>query len=426
MREILMNPVKFGIQDRMNYIYYIMITFLGYYSQLAQADWPQFLGPERNGSQKDVVVPLTFKGDEPSINWKRDVGFGFSGPVVSDGKVFIFHRKANKCLIESLNLDSGKLLWSFDYDTDYVDDFGFDKGPRAVPLIHNNKIYTYGAEGMLHALDIEKGKVIWKKNLRDEYGAAKGFFGRACSPIIIDGILIIQAGGKDCGILGFNPQNGDHQWTLSDHEAGYASPVATIIDNKKLVLCFTREGFLCIDPKKGEVIIEKENRAEMNASVNATSPVIIENNKVFLSACYGVGASLWLIDIVNKKIKEQWKTDDKLDCHYATPVLFEGHLIGYHGRQETGTQLRCIDVETGKIKWQSAQMPAGTVILSGKTLIILSERGELILASANTEEFKISARGQILGAETRAMPALSGGYFLARDKRKLVSIKFNP
>ncbi len=421
-----MTHVKFGIQDKMNFIYYIVVTLLSFSSSIVLADWPQFLGPERNGSQKKAVVPLTFKGGEPFINWKHDIGFGFSGPVVSGRKVFIFHREKNKCVIESLDLNTGKSFWSFDYDTDYVDDFGFDKGPRAVPLIKENKIYTYGAEGMLHALDLETGKLIWKKNLRDEHGATKGFFGRACSPIIIDDTLIIQAGGKGCGILGLNPKTGNIQWKLSDHEAGYASPVATKIKNQKLAICFTRHGFLCIDPKKGEIIIEKENRAEMNASVNAASPVVIENNKIFLSACYGVGASLWLIDIENKRIKELWQTNDNLDCHYATPVLFDGHLIGYHGRQETGTQLRCIDVKNGKIKWQSAQMPAGTVILSGKTLIILSERGELILASANTEEFKISARGQILGAETRAMPALSDGYFLARDKRKLVSIKFNP
>ena len=161
----------------------------------------------------------------------------------------------------------------------------------------------------------------------------------------------------------------------------------------------------------------------MNASVNAASPVVIDNDKVFLSACYGVGSSLWKIDTKRKKLDLIWSSNDKLDCHYATPILYKDHLIGYHGRQETGTELRCIEVKTGKEKWRSGRMPAGTITLSKNTFIILSEKGELVIAPASTKEFKPSARGQILGADTRAMPALSNGYFFARDKRKLVSIK---
>ena len=108
----------------------------------------------------------------------------------------------------------------------------------------------------------------------------------------------------------------------------------------------------------------------MNASVNAASPTVIENDKVFLSACYGVGASLWKIDINKRKLQELSRSNDKLDCHYATPILYKGHLVGYHGRQETGTELRCVEVKTGRIKWKSDRLPAGTITLSKDTFII--------------------------------------------------------
>lgn len=389
-------------------------------------DWSQFLGPARNGITQSVVVPLSFPGGEPKLEWEYELGNGFSGPVVSDDQVFIFHRKGNRSVIDSLSLDSGNLLWSFGYGTDYIDDFGFDKGPRAVPLVNSGRVYIFGAEGMTHCVKSESGKLIWLKDLRKELGSTKGFFGRACSPLLIGKTLIIQTGGKDCGVVGLDAERGTLKWKSTNHEAGYSSPIATKINGKEIAVLFTRTGFLCIDPDTGKVIIEKAHQSAMNSSVNAASPVMVGSGKVFLSACYGVGAAVWEIDPENKKLSTVWEAGDRLDCHYATPVLFQGHLIGFHGRQETGTELRCIDASTGKVKWSSGRISAGSVTLAKKTLLVLTERGELILAPASTKSFKPSARGQILGADTRAMPALAKGRIFARDKRKLVSIKLNP
>ena len=404
-------------------LFVLTITFLTKY---CFADWPQFLGPHRNGTTQNESIPFEFADGEPEIEWEHSIGNGFSGPVVSNGHVVISHRKGNRAVTDALNIEDGKPVWAYEYETDYVDDFGFDNGPRAVPLIHSKSVFIFGAEGMLHSLDAKSGELIWKRNLRKELGSSKGFFGRACSPIIIGNTLIIQAGGKGCGIIGLDPAKGTLKWKATDHEAGYASPIASKIGNQEIVILFTRTGFLCIEAISGKILIEKAHRATMHASVNAASPVLIKPDEVFLSACYGVGASVWKINPENRKINKLWELKNQLDSHYATPVQFEGHLIGYHGRQETGTEIRCIESSTGKVKWSSGRIPAGSITLANKTLIILTERGEMILAPANTDKFKPSARGQVLGAETRAMPALSNGRFFARDKKKLVSIKLIP
>ncbi len=390
------------------------------------ADWPQFLGPHRNGTTQNENIPLKFTNGEPKIEWAYSIGNGFSGPVVSNGHVIIFHRKDNQAVTDSISIEDGNVIWTHQYETDYIDDFGFDNGPRAVPLINDQRIFIFGAEGMLHCLDIKSGKEIWKRNLRKELGSSKGFFGRACSPIIIGNTLIIQTGGKGSGVIGLDPANGKLKWKASDHEAGYASPIASKIGNQEIAILFTRTGLLCIEAATGKILINEAHRAKMHASVNAASPILIKPDQIFLSACYGVGASVWEINPQNKKINKLWELTDQLDSHYATPVQFKDHLIGYHGRQETGTEIRCIESSTGKIKWSSKRIPAGSITLANKTLIILTERGEMILAPADEEEFKPSARGQILGAETRAMPALSNGRFFARDKKKLVCIKLNP
>ena len=389
-------------------------------------DWPQFLGVHRNGTAHGESLLPEFPGDEPEIIWKHKLGSGFSGPVVSEGQVFIFHRQNNRAVLEALSTKNGEVQWTFHYITDYTDDFGFDNGPRSVPVVHEKKIYLLGAEGIAHCINAVTGECIWSVDLQEKLDSKKGFFGRACSPIVINDTLILQIGGTSAGIVGLNTETGILKWKATDHEAGYASPVMANISGEAIAVCFTRNGLVCLNPSNGNVIIDHANRASMHASVNAASPVIVSPGRVFISACYGVGASLWQISPREKSLKPVWKTHQKLDCHYATPVSFEGHLIGFHGRQETGTELRCIDALTGALKWQSGRMAAGTITLAGKTLIILTERGELILAEASGSSFKPAARGQILGADTRAMPALSNGQLFARDKRHLVCVKLNP
>lgn len=406
-----------------------ILTFsilLAFSASLKGGDWTQFLGPYRNGSTKGENLQAEFPESEPKIIWRHKVGSGFAGPVVNAGRAFIFHRQGNKAILDALSTADGKTQWSFEYHTDYNDDFGFDNGPRAVPLIHEEKVYLMGAEGTAHCINAVTGTCIWSFDLRQKLSSKKGFFGRACSPLIIEDSLILQAGGKDAGIIGLDLQTGKLKWKATNHEAGYASPVVATIAGQKIAVCFTREGIVCLNPSNGKIIVEHAHRSSMNASVNATTPVMVANDRVFISACYGVGATLWKIIPEKNKLAPIWKTNQKLDCHYATPVNFNGHLIGFHGRQETGTELRCIDTLTGDVKWQSGRMAAGSVTLAGKTLVILTERGELILAKASENSFKPAARGQILGTDTRAMPALSNGHLFARDKRHLVCVKINP
>jgi outer membrane protein assembly factor BamB len=390
------------------------------------ADWPQFLGPDRNGAATDLTIAEKFPGGEPEILWKHAVGAGFAGPAVANGAVIVFHRKGDQAVAESLDAADGTPRWKFEYPTDYVDDFGFDNGPRATPLVAGDRIFLFGAEGMVHCLDAKTGKANWAKDLRKELGADKGFFGRASSPLLADNILVMQIGGEGAGIIGLDAKSGAIKWKATDHEAGYASPVAATIKGRKYSLHFTREGFVCLDPANGKVLIERKHRAKMHASVNAATPIFIAPDKVFITACYDVGATLWQLDPAAGTIVEIWAAGKKLDCHYATPVRHRGRLIGFHGRQETGTTLRCIEAATGEIKWTSEKIPAGSVTLAGDSLIVLTERGELILAKAGGESFSPTARGQILANGTRSFPALSGGRLFSRDKRQLVCVNLEP
>src|SRR6185295_15250810 len=151
----------------------------------------------------------TWPKEGPTQLWQKRAGQGFSGPVVASGKLILFHRLDDKETVECLDAKTGKANWSFDYPTKYRDDFGFDEGPRATPAIADGRVYTYGAEGILHCLELEKGTDLWSKNIKAEFHTGKGFFGIANSPLIEGNAVLLNAGGRDgAGIVALDRKEG--------------------------------------------------------------------------------------------------------------------------------------------------------------------------------------------------------------------------
>ena len=162
-------------------------------------DWPQFLGPQRNGVYTGPRLAASWPAGGPKRVWRKPVGQGFAGPVVAGDRLILFHRVGNEEVVEALDARSGNPLWRFAYPTTYRDDFGFDEGPRAVPVVAQNRVYTFGAEGQLHALDLADGKRVWSVDTARRFGVPKGFFGAAGSPLVEDGRVIANIGGRDNG-----------------------------------------------------------------------------------------------------------------------------------------------------------------------------------------------------------------------------------
>jgi len=158
-------------------------------------DWPQFLGPTRNGVYVGTNLATSWPEDGPPLKWRTKIGRGFSGPVVSDGRLIIFHRLDSGAIVDCLESQSGKPIWRYQYHTDYVDDFGFDEGPRSTPAIASGFVYTFGAEGTLTCLAMADGKLLWKVDTRSRFNASKGFFGAACSPLEEGQSVLLNIGG---------------------------------------------------------------------------------------------------------------------------------------------------------------------------------------------------------------------------------------
>jgi len=382
-------------------------------------DWPQFLGPTRNGISPGTDLVPTFPPGGPKILWQKDVGQGFSGPVISDGKLILFHRVDDKETVECLDPKTGNRLWLSDYPTHYQDDFGFDEGPRATPTIVDGKIYTFGAEGMVNCWELATGRNLWRVDTKTQFTAAKGFFGMACSPLVEGNGVILNIGGEGAGIIALDKSTGKLLWKTTDEEAGYSSPVAAQFDGKRYALVFNREGLVALDPASGAVSFNFHWRSRTRESVNAATPVVI-GDRIFVSASYGAGAALLKFKPTGPD--RIWSGDDILSNHYATSVYHAGFLYGFDGRQEAGPKLRCVNVKDGKVKWSQDDFGAGTLMVAGDRLLILTEKGELVLAPATPDGFQPISRSQILSFEVRAYPALADGLYYARSKEKLVCV----
>ena len=386
---------------------------------LAASDWPQFLGPSRTGVYVGAPLNEKWPSTGPRVIWRKQVGQGLSGPVVAGTQLILFHRVDDREVVESFDALTGAPKWRHAYQTTYRDDFGFDEGPRAVPVVADGIVYTYGAEGKLSAIDLQTGKLLWNVDAMREFEVDKGFFGAAGSPLVEDGKVIANVGGRKAGIVAFDAKTGKVIWTATTDAASYSSGIAATMLGRRYAVFLTRAGLVGLDPANGQVRFQRPWRARQAASVNAATPVIV-GNTIFVSAEYGPGAGALQFD--GTKLVDLWASDDVLSNHYATSVFHEGTLYGFHGRQEFGPVFRAVDLQSGKVLWSTPRFGAGSVTLAGNRLVIVRESGELLIAAASPKSFQQIASAQVLPATVRAYPALSDGILYLRNDNTLVAV----
>jgi outer membrane protein assembly factor BamB len=388
-------------------------------AQGAAYDWPQFLGPERNGVYRGPALAETWGASGPAVVWRKEIGQGLSGPVVAQNRLILFHRVSDQELVEAFDARTGTSQWRYAYPTAYRDDFGFDEGPRAVPVVVDGVVYTFGAEGQLHALDLATGRRIWSEDTKRRFGVPKGFFGAAGSPLVEDGRVLANVGGKNAGIVAFDAKTGKVLWTATDDEASYSSAVGAAIGGRRYAIFLTRNGLVGVDPVTGALQFQRRWRARLAASVNVATPLVV-GDLIFISAEYGPGAAALRVE--GSKLIDLWASDEVLSNHYATSVYHDGYLYGFHGRQEYNPSFRAVELRTGKVRWSQDRFRGGSVSLVGDRLLILRETGELILAAASPDGFKPFARAQVLPPTLRAYPALSDGFLYVRNDDTLVCL----
>lgn len=388
---------------------YLLLTVVLLPNVAAAGDWPQILGPHRNGAAEGEQL-LPWQDGGPKNLWTRKVGFGFGGVAVVKNRVVVFHRVDNIERIEALDVRTGQRVWKADFPATYRGGINSDTGPRCVPLIHKERIYVFGAAGDLHCVTLGKGAKQWSQQPYRDFDGDEGYFGAGSTPIIADEKLLVNVGGS-AGIAAFALDTGKLVWKSTEEVASYSSPTLAKINDESHAIFVTRMNTVSVDPKNGKVRF-RFPFGKRGPTVNAATPLVF-NNQLFVSASYGVGAKL--VNIGKKPLRTLWSGDEIMSSQYTTCVVRDGHLYGVHGREDVGaSELRCVDVTNGKVKWTEPRFGVAHVILAGNKLLVQKVGGELILADASPKGFRSLASATVSRDIARAMPALSNGRLFVR------------
>lgn len=386
----------------------------------AGGDWPQLHGPARDGHSAETKLNWDWPPGGPKVVWKLDTGSGWASPVVVGENLILFHRVGDEEVVACRAAATGKEKWKLAYPTRYKDDFGFDDGPRATPAVVDGAVYTLGADGDLTATDLATGKKLWARNLTTDYRPAKGFFGVACSPLVLDKKLFVNVGAKGAGVVCFDAATGKELWKSTDDGASYSSPVAGRFDGKPAVVFLTRAGLRVLDPTGGKSLYDFPWRPRDNNSVQAATPVVW-NDEVFLTVSYSTGAAL--VELKGGKVEEVWSNDKALSSQYNTPVRVGDYLYGTHGRSDAGAAiLRCVEWKTGAVKWSEPKFGGASLVAVDGGLLALTEGGDLVRFDASAEGYKERARATLLAKPARPSPALANGLLYLRDGKQLVCV----
>jgi outer membrane protein assembly factor BamB len=384
---------------------------------LLAGDWPQILGPNRNGVAEGERLCRDWGNNQPNELWQRDVGEGLAGVAVAKGRVILFHRLDDVQVVEALAADSGTPLWKHQWPTHYQSRISTDSGPRCVPLGLQDAVYVHGAEGHLVCLGLADGKQRWWRDTAVDFGVLEGYFGAGSSPIVAANLLLLNVGGRgEGGIVAFTLDEGKTVWQTGGERASYSSPILTQLDGVPHALFVTRYNFLALEPHSGKVRF-RIPFGQRGPTVNGATPVVMDKH-VFLSASYGIGAR-W-IGVSEDGANVEWNRDDLMSSQYCTSVRQHGTLYGVDGRQDGAPgNLRSFDPASGELHWSEASFGMATLIRAKDTLLAMKTDGQLVLVDATPDQYRELARWQLLNGTTRALPALSEGRFYVRDENTL-------
>lgn len=389
-------------------------------------DWPQILGPNRNGIATDERLATSWPAGGPRVAWERPVGTGFSGPAVAGGRVFVFDRKGARERVTAISADNGRQLWVADFAAKFVPAYVNDDGPRCVPVVHAGRVIVFGAQGGLHCLDAKTGKTHWSRSTMADFNSKRafrgeppeGFFGKGSTPIVVGDLVIVNVGGseKKAGIVAFRLADGKTAWQSTDVRASYSSPAFARIGTTPHVIFAARFHVVSVDPRTGKELF-RFPFGRPGPNVTAATPLIL-GDQVFVTASYGFGAVM--AKVSGGRVSDTWRSDDILSSQYTTAIAAGGRLYGIHGRQDSGqTSLRCIDAKTGRVAWDEPGFGYATLIAADEKLLILKTDGTLVLARLSPTKYQELAKATIFTTTTRALPALASGRLYTRDGRTL-------
>ena len=409
------------------------------------SDWPTFLGPTADGKSTETGILKDWTDGNLKVVWRKELGEGYGMGTVSAGRYFHSDRHEEMARVRCFNAETGEEIWTFEHESNYNDLYGYDKGPRASPVVDGDYVYIFGVEGMLHCLVASTGKIVWKKNTSEQFGVIQNFFGVASTPVVFEDLLLVIVGGSPeesklvpagaldrvkpngSGIVAFDKLTGEVKYQVGDDLASYSTIKLATIDTRAVGFAWLRTALICFEPQTGNMIAEFPWRSRKLESVNASTPVV-EGDHVLISECYEMGSAYLKLsgDAFEMVWNDQGRRDQRMASHWNTPVVVDGMLYGCSGRHSANATLRCVELATGELRWSKEGFERCSLTSIDGHLIVMDEAGRLLLIEANPNQFKQVTAFDGGSEKIRfkrpcwAAPIVSHGLMYVRGKDELV------
>jgi outer membrane protein assembly factor BamB len=421
-------------------IFYSLISLFLTISNFGdEGDWPDWRGVNRDGTWHEKGVIKSFDSEFITPKWSVPVSTGYSGPTVSDQRVYVTDRttKPARERVHCYNANTGELIWSFNYDCDYYG-VGYPAGPRASVVIDEDRAYSLGTMGHLFCFDKATGKVLWKKDLNIEYEIRMPIWGIAAAPLIYGKSVILNIGGSNNAcVVALDKLTGMELWRNLEDDASYVAPILIKQAAKDVLVVWSGQNVVGMNPENGTVYwIEEFEQKKM--VINIATPVV-ENNYLFVSSFYD-GSMLLKLDEEKLEVKMVWRRQgkserntDALHCIMSTPVILGDYIYGVDSYGE----LRCLDLHTGDRIWEDltavkkARWANIYFVQNGDIMYMFNEQGELLTANLSAEGFHEISRAKLIEPTheqlnrsgegvTWAHPAFAYKHVFVRSDKELI------
>ncbi len=380
-------------------------------------DWPGFRGATADGRSTEQGI-FSEGHYKLSVDWKVTIGSGYSGVAVAEGTVVTAFADGESDVMVAFEESTGRERWRMVMDKTYVGHDGSHDGPIATPFIGGGRVFGLAPRGRLLAVDLKSGELAWSTDLVADHGARKPHYGFATSPLLHDGVLVVEVGAEDGAVAGFDPGSGSRLWKVGEDGIQYQSPVVSSLGGREQVLAAGNTKLMGIDVRQGKLLWDYAHGGGGPLGAGSLTAVPLGDDRFFLSHKDDRSTAVRLSVVEGKAEGTALWEDRSIRNSYNVPVCQGGHIYAFSSRF-----LTCVDASSGESTWRSRLPGDGFTILVDGHVVVLTKRGSVHLIAADPSEYRDLASVQVFDDMAWSPPAFANGHIVARGLKELARVK---